>query len=287
MEDEKNIKVVVLIMVYQERLSDWEKISLIQGINLLKDYPIRIVKPLSLKKLELPVDQELISTESFPDKYFEHIGTYSRLLLSLEFYKRFKQFEYVLIYQLDAFVFKNELADWCLKDYHYIGAPWFEDYSSDNNDAALIGLGNGGFSLRNVSAHLRVLQSFSYLSPPKENWKRRMKDSPKGFKLVRQVGGFLLDLTVRNNTFWLLNSFMGFEDQFWSLVAPKNFKWFKIADVREAMNFSIEMQPRRVYTMNNNQLPFGCHAWWKYDLEFWKPHIERFGYRLPNNEPGS
>ena len=32
--------------------------------------------------------------------------------------------------------------------------------------------------------------------------------------------------------------------------------------------------------MNQDRLPFGCHAWFRYDLEFWRPHIEAFGHDL-------
>jgi hypothetical protein len=47
--------------------------------------------------------------------------------LSEEFYQAFTDFEFMLIYQLDAFVFRDELADWCRSGYEYIGAPWLRD----------------------------------------------------------------------------------------------------------------------------------------------------------------
>ena len=140
--------------------------------------------------------------------------------------------------------------------------------------------GNGGFSLRNIQAHLKVLHSFSYISQPAENWRKRSSQKLSITGYLREACGFLLDLTLRNNTYWLLNSFRGFEDQFWCLVAARNFSWFKIPGYEEAMNFAIEMQPRRVFDINNNRLPFGCHAWWKYDLDFWRPYIADYGYKL-------
>lgn len=280
MLNKKNDQVVVLIMVYQNAINKFESISLQQCLNKLNSYSISIVKPDSVNISSWPVDHSSVNVETFPDHYFESVGTYSRLLLSPKFYRRFRQYEYMLIYQLDAFVFSDDLDVWCKKGLDYIGAPWFDNFSTNNENAALQRTGNGGFSLRNIEAHLKVLHSFSYLSGPKENWQLRMKHRPVGRQWFTQAAGFLLDLCVRNNTFWLLNSYMGFEDQFWSLVAAKNFKWFNMPEPAEALNFSFEMQPRRLYHLNNHQLPFGCHAWWKYDLEFWKPHIERFGYRL-------
>ena len=63
------------------------------------------------------------------------------------------------------------------------------------------------------------------------------------------------------------------EDEFWSFIAPRYFKDFKVADFECAMYFSFETQPRRLYKTTNNKLPFGCHAWQKYDPEFWKEFI--------------
>ena len=272
--------VVVTIFLHQARLTKLEAISLDQCFRVLKNYEIRIIKPQSLKLGNLLDAYEGYGVESFPDSSFKDIGAYSRLLLSPAFYKRFADFEYILIHQLDAFVFKDELQAWCKNDYDFVGAPWFHHFSNDDETAPLIGVGNGGFSLRKVKSHLRVLSSFSYLVPPRDNWNIRMATRPRGLAFLRQLGGFILDQFARNNTFWLLNSFMGFEDQFWSLVAPRNFSWFKIPSIEDAMKFSIEMQPLRVFKMNENRLPFGCHAWWKYDLEFWKPYIEANGYEV-------
>ncbi len=38
------------------------------------------------------------------------------------FYKQFLNYEYILIYQLDAFVFKDEL-NYCSQGIDYVGAP--------------------------------------------------------------------------------------------------------------------------------------------------------------------
>ena len=82
------------------------------------------------------------------------------------------------------------------------------------------------------------------------------------------------------------------EDVFWCKDAPeqiKNFTGrstiiklmgklllrdsFKIAPVETSSKFSIETNPSHFYTMNNEVLPFGCHAWEKYDPQFWEPFI--------------
>ena len=60
---------------------------------------------------------------AFNDTYFESIYGYNQLMLNVEFYEAFSK-KYILIYQTDAFIFKDDLNYWCEKDYDYIGAPW-------------------------------------------------------------------------------------------------------------------------------------------------------------------
>ena len=70
------------------------------------------------------------------------------------------------------------------------------------------------------------------------------------------------------------------EDLFWAEVIPNNFPDFKVPRPTEALKFSFEVNPEILYQLNNEQLPFGCHAWWKYNLNFWLPHINNFGYDI-------
>jgi hypothetical protein len=49
-----------------------------------------------------------------------------------------------------------------------------------------------------------------------------------------------------------------------------------IAPLEVALRFAFEANPRICYEMNNYEIPFGCHAWEKYDKEFWLPYL------LPN-----
>lgn len=45
--------------------------------------------------------------ERFPNEYFQNVNGYSWLLLLIDFYSRFIRYDYLLIYQLVAFVFSN------------------------------------------------------------------------------------------------------------------------------------------------------------------------------------
>ena len=162
----------------------------------------------------------------------------------------------MLIYQTDAFVFRDELKDWCESGYDYIGAPWFEHFTDKEDVGNFIGVGNGGFSLRKIDTHIKVLNTFSYVLSPEQNIAGRFQKGKNGGSFLRNLGGWILDHTIRNNTHWLLNSFKGHEDQFWGLYVTQRMKWFKVPAFQEALSFAFEMQPRRLMKLNNNELPF-------------------------------
>ena len=80
-------------------------------------------------------------------------GTYSALLKMPQFYEEFKKWSHVLIYQTDALMFRK-IPDYYFK-FDYIGAPWIE-----KNHWTKYNAGNGGFSLRNVNACIKVCEEF-------------------------------------------------------------------------------------------------------------------------------
>ena len=46
------------------------------------------------------------------------------MLYRTEFWEKFADYEYVLMYHLDALVFSDQLQEWCGKGLDYIGAPF-------------------------------------------------------------------------------------------------------------------------------------------------------------------
>ena len=59
------------------------------------------------------------------------------------------------------------------------------------------------------------------------------------------------------------------EDIFWSIEASKFDPAFRVAPFSEGLNFGSEKHASLLYQKNGNQLPFGCHAWKKYEPDFW------------------
>lgn len=104
--------------------------------------------------------------EFFPQHHFQTHESYNRWLLEPDFYKRFFDFEFILISQTDSFLIRdpNQLP----RDYDYIGAPWDPgwDLGWDPIRRTLkhkgglfrrqVRVGNGGLSLRRISAFTRI-----------------------------------------------------------------------------------------------------------------------------------
>jgi hypothetical protein len=64
------------------------------------------------------------------------------------------------------------------------------------------------------------------------------------------------------------------EDCFWADGLSYTKLAFKVPDVITAAQFCIEKSPSYLYKLIGEKLPFACHAYMKYEYEFfWKKHI--------------
>lgn len=265
------LSVSVAIPIYKEIPDEDEILSFNQCLKLL-NYPVILFCAESLKvdSYQTLADQKgrKILFERFPDHYFNNTSSYSQLLLSGLFYKRFCDYKYILLYQLDALIFKDELKYWCESNCDFVGAPLFEKWTDPNKTLRFMDGQNGGFSLRNIESSLCVLKRINLI------------------RKVRKIIGrnFLFTLFVRMlspvysiSNISLLNTMIDFdrnEDYFWSMLAPKTFSGFKVLPHETALRFSFEVNPSYLYKLNGNKLPFGCHAWKVYEPGFWKPFVE-------------
>ncbi|MBW7908952.1 MAG: hypothetical protein H3C50_08570 [Kiritimatiellae bacterium] len=240
---------VVIVPCFKRALSADERNSLAQCRRVLGRHEIRVMCPAGLL---LPPECEGLDREEFPAPFFADIDGYSRLLLSREFYERFRAWDYLLIYQLDAFVFRDELNAWCLRGYDYVGAPW------GKRDL-----------LRN--RHVRKSRPWMLRYPWIARWwhRRDFKVGNGGLSL-RRVAAFLTILRSHGDA---SAKWMGNEDLFWSLLVPAMDRTFRIPREEEAMYFALELEPSQYVARMNGQLPFGCHAWMKYDADFWAAYI--------------
>jgi hypothetical protein len=270
--------VVVLIFAHAPELQWHEKISLEQCLRVLGQHAVRLVCPEGLDVSAYLRIAPALQVDFIPSQWMASYRAYNRLRVLPLLYKRYAAFEYILFHELDAFVFRDELSDWCAQGWDTIGAPWFERHHEALPDAAPTGAGNGGLCLRRTKSMLRVLHSFGHVIPARtvlDDWRRARSFSPGSLWLL------FSRLTYRNNFFWLLNDFGANDDIFWGKYAAKRFPWFRIAPYGVAERFSFEVNAPRLYREIGNRLPFGCHKWQQLTPDFWFPIIRSLGYSVP------
>ena len=68
---------------------------------------------------------------------------------------------------------------------------------------------------------------------------------------------------------------------YWGVLIPRYFSFFKVPKPEEALQFAFDAEPRYLFELNKHQLPFACHAWEKFDLEFWTEHLSKINIILP------
>lgn len=264
----------IVLPTYHVNLTEDERVSINHLYHFLGDFPIFLVVPESLQFEDLTYKRPGCRILPFENKYFASISAYSQLLLSKHFYQAFSDFEYILIYQLDCLVFSDALMEFCTRGYDYIGAPWFKD--PENPNRGFSRTGNGGFSLRKVKTFLSVLESPRYATQQVSFWEDLFKPIPLDHKIPiskRFIKRLRVMREIRRGVKWYTDYYTLNEDIFWSDRAFFYLPEINIAPIQESLKFSFERFPRYCFEKNQNQLPFGCHAWNKWDADFWKPYL--------------
>jgi hypothetical protein len=175
-------------------------------------------------------------------------------------------YEYMLVYQTDAYVFRNDLEHWIQQGYDYIGAP-FHKNNKEPFDEKIWTVGNGGFSLRSVKRCYNMLQriEFYYSVVKLLNILRCKRFITKALIKLR-----IFNLRIIENI--KLDKYN--EDYVFGVLSKQINKNFYVASLKVALQFSFEAHPALLYKLNKNQLPFGCHGWEKYEPEFWTRFID-------------
>ena len=264
-------QVAIVIPFYREELTDFEKIALLQCQKILAEYPKIAVKP---RSLNLPAEASALTnleTISFDDEYFKDVWGYNRLMLSDFFYRSFSEYQYVLIYQLDAFVLRDDLKYWCGQGLDYVGAPWVRAKPHSGKFSAYWHqLKNDWYVRNNVSKNGK---------PRVEQLEDRVGNG--GFSL-RKVDTFLkycveckslIEKYQKENSSWF------HEDIFWSIELNRKEKRLVIPPLETGLQFAFETNPERALLLSYNKLPFGCHAWDKH-TDFWRPVFKSMGYMI-------
>lgn len=265
----KNHSFNIIVPVY-DNLSVCDKLSLRSLIKSILitgklKYPIYIICPHSKLKTiyvdfngflynEFGLDLDITRFVSFADKYFDSTEAYSRLLLDYKFYETFYQigFEYSYIFQLDCFMFRDELQYWVDLGYDYIGAPICasnSDWGENANNLDYVG--NGGFSLRNNGTFSKILNQEGVY---KEIYHKYSKEL---------FGAYLPKNSDKHYT--------DFEDIYICGLLSKFVK-IKIPGAKVAAKFAWDRNPWVVQNKYKVELPMCCHNWILFS-RYWVDYI--------------
>lgn len=252
----------VVVPVYKA-LTPVEGVVLAHNARLLRNYSFVIIGP-SNAIFEKEKAHKLVTSEgvevtitSFPDEDFASISGYNSLLKSHRFLRTFRDIDFILMCQLDAVILSDELGSWLLEGFDFVGAPHFKGYTAPEIPPSFISGANGGLSLRNISASMRALD------------KVRVVNETAWTKLIDWSGLPWLSASLLQSKPWLLAEPNVYEDIFWSRLMPRIISEYRVAPPHVAAKFAFEVLPRYLFNRNSKTLPFGCHAWQRYDQPFW------------------
>ncbi|MGL6179014.1 MAG: DUF5672 family protein [Tannerellaceae bacterium] len=255
-----NKSLIIIIPIYTTKLNNYEIKSFEQCVKVLHRHNICIICPEGLDVKQLPLNIDNISISYFPAHFFDGITGYNKFMLSPNLYNQFIEYKYILIYQLDCFVFSDSILQFCEYNYDYIGAPWlpkkinfifkhiihplkrfiFNLANTTCSAHRYYKVGNGGLSLRRTST----------------------------FKHITEENKELIESFLKNKGD-LYN-----EDVFISLFSSKNNITIKTPSYEDALSFCIESNPKYAFSILK-KMPFGCHAWYKKPYySFWKDIIQ-------------
>lgn len=228
---------LVIVPLYKPELDPAEEKALGQSLAHLEDFEVRYLthEGLSLAWYEARWGrkQRLLVDAS----YFGSARTYSALLMSQFFYDALSGFDFHLICQTDAIVFRPDLRFWISQGYDYLGAPWPDGWEMMFPTGKTVGdpdplmvrifVGNGGLSLRHTETMQRALDAF-----------------PAACSVWRKLGNP--------------------EDLFFS-AALNLMAHVRLPNVATAALFSRELNPGGfVAKVLRDVQPFGAHQWTKH-----------------------
>lgn len=271
-----NSRAAVLIPLHKEDIGCAEEYSIRNTLAVMSSHDVWVICPERMNRFVTEfrkVEKMDFEIACFPDYCFADITGYNSMMMSLEFYLRFEAYEYLLITQTDTLVFSDRLDRWCDRSFSYIGAPWFKGHTRPRQPLKFAGVGNGGFSLRKVSDAIKVLESTRFPAPRAGHVALELDER---FRLA----GLLLHCIVMSPSLPFISLKIN-EDLYWGAVVPQRYDWYFVPEPEDAVDFAFEAAPEYLYELNGRRLPFGCHAWERYNPQFWRDRAKDIGMELP------
>lgn len=242
---ETNLKeIAVVIPVYKRSFDQIEERNVTHNLRLLGKLPVFWVTKETLDVSYYRKRYPGLPFVRYPDRFFDGLKGYNKLMLSEQFYMKFQEYRFIFICQPDVLLLKGgeALEPFLTMPYDYIGAPWLpKDHITvlpdRNKIQKLINLflpkydvevGNGGLSLRRTERTLSLLRK----------WRRFVRIWPH------------------------------YEDYFFAYMGRYRDLNYRIAPVETAMQFSLESRSRELIE-SGAASPVGVHAYQKYYPDLW------------------
>lgn len=241
------MKIVTVIPVYKPEPDEIESFSLEQYNKICgTKYDIVFIAPENMSMEKYDRFFEEYEVKRFSKHYFVNTITYSQLLVQHEFWTTFKDYDYMMIYQPDCLIFRDEITEWAEKGYEYIGAPIFSSLSywpmfiKNKNHKPIVG--NGGFSLRKIQTFIDICDPTGEIrktyDPKFEIWPKIWCEDRFYCDELREV--YMLDIPT----------------------------W------ETATKFALDMNVDYAFDMLNiPKIPMGCHAYDK-NIRSWKELVD-------------
>lgn len=254
-------KVKIIIPIYRTELNQNEIMALDNNINKLSEHPIAFIIPENLDISEISAKYPKVEIIQVSDEWLgtkNGIDGYNRMMMSEEFYRIFKDYEYIFICHIDSWIFRDEVNYWCDRGYDIVAPPWskskrfyffpFKQILSSKikkrrdevhcREIVYDHIGNGGLSLRKVASCLMACQKYS-----------------------QKINEYIQ--LSKSKPFY-------YEDVFFALE-PKEFNY---PDTQEAVFWGADIRPEMCLYLTKGQLPMGCHGYArKKHRKHWEKHI--------------
>lgn len=248
--------VCVVIPLYME-LNDWERRAVDNNLRVLGNHPFAFVYPENFDISRLHSAYPQVRLVPVSDEWLgkkNGIAGYNQMMLSSSFYQLFSDVDFILICHADAWIFRDELSDWCGRGYDMVAAPW---------------------------PSLWIYRRFRFLQKFREDWqKMKLHDTFSHSQLYGHVGNGGLSLrrvSVFSEACEHYQKEIAYftqveslnEDVFWAFV-PK----LSLPTEEEAISFAFDNKPKALYRRNHHRLPMGCHGFQhRSRRRFWRQFI--------------
>lgn len=157
-----NKKCCIAFITHKSSLEGYELKSFEQCLNVFNGKrDIKLVIPDNISTAFYDKYSDKFEYYKVNHEWLNSYKAYNKTCCTKEFYELFKDYEYMLKYEADAWVFEDRLDEFIALGYDYYGAPW-PQYGYT--------VGNSGLTLRKVEKMIEITEKYSNNQCINEDW---------------------------------------------------------------------------------------------------------------------